>query len=102
MAGTRPDMGAGQALMLGPSSGAESTCQPRGRLTDGLEPEVAEGYPVGSSRSHSLVWGKFHMPVCHMGTLTPLGTSWEESTENTPSSLGCWRETQELQKGLHC
>ena len=102
MARTRPDTGMGQALTLGPSLGVESTCLPRGRLTDRLEPEVAEGYPVGGSSSHSLIRGKFHMPACHVGTLSPLGTRWEESTENTPGSLGCWRETQELQKGFHC
>lgn len=92
----------GRCWMLGSSSVAEGTCLPQERLTDGLEPEVAEGYPVGSSCSHSLIREKFYMPACQVGTLTPLGTSWEESTKNTPSSLGWWRETYELQKGLYC
>ena len=92
----------GRCWTLGSSSGAEGTCLPQGRLTDGMEPEVAKGYPVGSSCSHSLIREKFYMLACQVGTLTPLGTSWEESTKNTPGSLGCWRETHELQKGLYC
>lgn len=27
------------------------------------------------------------MPACQVGILTPLGTSWEESTKNTPALL---------------
>ena len=53
----------GRCWTLGPSSGAEGTCLPQGRLMDGLEPEVAEGYPVGGSRSHSLIREKFYVPA---------------------------------------
>ena len=72
----------GRCWTLGSSSGAEGTCLPQERLTDGLEPEVAKGCPVGSSCSHSLIREKFYMPARQVGTLTPLGTSWEESTKN--------------------
>ena len=82
----------GRCWTLGSSSGAEGTCLPQGRLTDGMEPEVAKGYPVGSSCSHSLIREKFYVSSSH--TSFPRlchpkqGAGWSHGTHLSETEAG--------------